>query len=84
MFKTKEELVTAIIQAIPYSDHISDLDFTTETNAVIFTWRKTNKFRVTISGGVDEVGDGVLIGSDMAILVRELIKKQWGLSLLNK
>ena len=77
MFKTKEELLTAILKSLPYSDQITELDFSTEETAIILIWRKSNKFRIGISGEVEEVGNGVLIGSDISILFRELLKRQW-------
>lgn len=76
MFKTKEELLTAVLKSLPYSDQITDLDFSTEETAIRLIWRKSNKFRIDINGGVEEVGNGVLIGSDISILFRELLKRQ--------
>ena len=77
MFKTKEELLTAILKLLPYSDQITELDFSTEETAIRLIWRKSNKFRIGLSGEVKEVGNGVLIGSDISILFRELLKRQW-------
>lgn len=72
MFKTKEELLTAVLKSLPHPNHINDLDLSSETEAVMFTWRQ-NKLRVQLSGHVDEVGDGVLIGSNLSILVHQLL-----------
>ena len=77
MYNTKEELFICINKCLPYPDQISDLDFSTEKDAVILTWRKTNKFRITTNGHVEEVVDGVLIGSNISIMFRELIKRQY-------
>lgn len=66
----------AINKCLPYPDQIKDLDFTTEETTIRFAWRET-KFRIDIIGSVEEVGDGVLIGSDICILLRELLKRQW-------
>lgn len=64
------KIIELLIRAIPYPDQMRDLDIA--TNYVEFTWRGT-RYRVTEFYGVDEVGDGVLIGSDSAILIRALI-----------
>jgi hypothetical protein len=77
MFKTKEEILTTILKTLPYSEQISGLDFSSEEDAIRFVWRENNKLRVTLSGDVNEIGDGVLIGNDISILVRQLIKNQW-------
>ena len=77
MFNTKEELLTAVLKSLPYSDQITELDFSLEERAIRLIWRKSNKFRITLSGEIEEVGDGILIGSDISILFRELLKRQW-------
>lgn len=64
------KIMEILIRAIPYPDHMRDFDISADS--VEFTWRGT-RYRVTKSFGVDEVGDGVLIGSDRAILVRACI-----------
>lgn len=72
----KSKAIEAVYLKMPFVSPITDLDITTEPSAIRFTWRST-RFRV--SGDhpyrVDQVGDGVLIGSDMAILIRELLNK---------
>lgn len=73
-FETKEKAIEAIVNALPYPQHISDWDLSIE-NEIRFTWRKDNRFRLDLqSGRVEEVGDGVLIGSDISILVTKLLK----------
>lgn len=68
---TQAQLLTAIVQAMPYPNQIAfDLS---EDGAVRFGWRGT-LFRVSQTGHVEEVGNGVLIGSDIAILARALIE----------
>ena len=74
MFETKEQAIETIVNAFPYPKQIKDWDLTTEKDAVIFTWRE-NRFRMCLKyGRVEEVGDGVLIGSDIAILATHIIK----------
>lgn len=77
MFNTKEELLTNVLKSLPYSDQITELDFSSEEKAIRLAWRKTNKFRISLSGDVEEVEKGVLIVSDISILFRELLKRQW-------
>lgn len=74
MFETKEQLIMAINHSLPYPSQITNLRFSDETKAVRFTWRKDNHFRIDLDGKVWEVGDGILIGSDMSILLEELIR----------
>jgi hypothetical protein len=64
------KIIELLIRAIPYPDQMKDFDI--HTDYVEFTWRGT-RYRVTKGYGVDEVGNGVLIGSDSSILIRALI-----------
>lgn len=73
MYNTKEELLVAVFKCLPYSDQISDLDFSNEKSAIRFIWR-TNKFRVSLSGNVEEYGNGVLSTTDICILFRKLLE----------
>ena len=68
----KEELLVKLIQTIPYPYHISDLDMSSEADAIRFTWRST-KFRVSLGGSVEELQEKFLRGSDIAILLEALI-----------
>ena len=77
MYNTKEELLMAIYKCLPYPEQISDLDFSTDNDAIRLTWRKKNKFRISTNGHVEEVSDGILIVSDISIMFRELIKRQY-------
>ena len=54
MFNTKEELLMAVLKSLPYSDQITELDFSSEEKAIRLVWRKSNKFRISLSGGVEE------------------------------
>ena len=66
--------VELVYRAIPYSTSISELDFTSDPNAIRFKWRGTT-YRVSDTLHVEEVGDGVLVGSDRAILIEALLKR---------
>lgn len=69
----KASLVERVYRSIPYSMGISNLDITSEENAIRFDWRGT-RYRVDANGGTEEVGNGVLIGSDCAILMEAIIR----------
>lgn len=77
-----EKLIEVLYKAFPYSNQIKDLKIIGPTGPdadqyLQFTWRSTT-YRITRSTtGVDEVEDGVLISSDKAMLIRELIQKEY-------
>ena len=75
LVEKKETLVELVNKAMPYSNQIEQWDFS-EDSAVRFIWRG-NKFRVCQNLGVETVGNGVLIGSDISILLEKLIKLAW-------
>lgn len=73
MVTTKDEAIRCIIQGIPYPQHISDID-TSPERAIRFTWRG-DRFNVWLPAlSVEEVGDGVLIGSNLAILLTHCLR----------
>ena len=65
------EILTAIVQNVPYPEQIKDID-ASQPDSIRFTWRGT-RYCANINQGLDELGDGVLIGSDKAILMRTLV-----------
>ena len=74
---TKEELVQVIYSTMPYPSQIRDLDFTTEDNAVRFSWR-CDRFRVVILNttiSVEQVEGNVLVGSNITIILNELLNQ---------
>lgn len=75
LIEKKEHLIEIINKALPYANQIEKWDLT-EERAIRFSWRG-NKFRVSFNLGVEEVGNGVLIGSDICILLEKLIKLAW-------
>ncbi len=74
MFETKEEIIEVLYNAIPYSNQIKKLDISSEEDAIRFEWRGT-RYRVSVRGGVEEIGNGVLTSSDSALLVETLLNK---------
>ena len=71
---TKEKLVELIYKSLPYSEQIKELDFTSESDAIRFDWRG-NRFRVADTLFVEEANNGTLAGSDLAIVIGELLKR---------
>jgi hypothetical protein len=66
------KLIELIIRAMPYPNQIQDIEIATDY--VEFTWRGV-RYRATESLSIDEVGNGVLVGTDRAILIRKLLEQ---------
>lgn len=64
------KLIELIICSLPYPDQMRDIEIALDY--VAFTWRGV-RYRITETFGVDEVRNGLLIGSDTAILMRACI-----------
>lgn len=78
LIQSKEKLIELINNSIPYPNQVKNWDFSSEDKAVRFEWR-SNKFRVDLDYcSVEEVGDGVLMGSDISILLTQLLKNNIG------
>ena len=73
----KAQVVEAVVKALPYPQHITDWDFDTDEGAVRFTWRR-DRFRMSTchSMMVEECKNGCLHGSNLAIVVEALIKRE--------
>lgn len=72
----KEKLLVRILARLPYSNQITNVDMSSELEAIRFTWRGT-RFRV--SGGmglpyVEEVEGQMLSGSNISILLQGLLR----------
>ncbi len=78
----KSEIVATLMK-IPYSQHIREIDLDAEEDAVRFIWRG-DAFRVSASGGVEEITNGFLSGSNIAILMEEIVKKAYTNDLIEK
>ena len=72
---SSSEVLEAIMQGIPYPQHVSSIDLSSEPErAVRFTWRR-ERFRISLSSGnVVQCENGCLCGSDLAILFEHLLK----------
>jgi hypothetical protein len=66
------EILDTVLKAVPHPHLLSSIDFGSD-DVVRFTWRGT-RYRVDSNFSCDEVGDGVLIGSDLAILMERTLK----------
>lgn len=82
MFKSKEELLMAVNKCLPYHENISELDFSTYELSIMLTWRNRHKFVIGINGTVYELENGVPTGTDISIMFRELLKRQYVSSIL--
>ena len=69
----KEEILEIVKKAIPYSGQIYDVVI--YDDSIRFNWRDS-RYRVSEGLSVEEVGGGLLTGSDSAILMQHLIKRQ--------
>lgn len=74
---TQGQVIERVIKALPHPDQIINIDVTSERSAVRFAWRGIT-YRVSLGLMVEEVGNGVLIGSDRAMLIDRLIKLAGG------
>lgn len=74
--ETKEQALELVVKSIPYPEHIKDWDLSSEETSIRFTWRTENRFRFDFKYmSVEEVGNGVLSGTNITILLRELLKR---------
>lgn len=73
---TKELLTEIIYKAFPYSEQITDLDFSSAPDAIYFTWRG-NRFRTAFNFRTDSVNESILSGDNLATLANALIKRTY-------
>ena len=66
------EALNTFLQVVPYGSQASIVSF--ELNAVRVEWRGV-VYRISDSLSVEEVEDGMLAGSDRAILLQELLRR---------
>ena len=70
----KGKIIEYVIQALPHTNQISDIDITMETSAIRFKWRGL-VLRVSKDLYVEEISEGTLCRSNAAILFEELLKR---------
>lgn len=68
------KLIEVVLGGLPYPEQVKDIDLTSEEYAARFTWRGT-RYRVSSYINVEEIGEGVLIGSDKATLMRTILER---------
>lgn len=72
--ETTEQGVEILNKAIPYADQITNYKFLNED--IYFYWR-SDQFKLEISTGrIDQVDGACLVGSNIAIVMTELVKRQ--------
>lgn len=71
MYKV-EQIISAIYSTIPYSDQIEDLEIQKE--CVRFKWRG-DSFRVSTGVLVEQVDGGCLVGSNIALIIENMIRR---------
>lgn len=71
---TQAQIIELLINALPYPNQIKDIDMSSEAEAVRFTWRGI-RYRVDGKLNTDEVDKGCLVGSDLAILLRQCLNQ---------
>lgn len=71
-FNAKAEVLSRLLDVIPYPDQIAGLDTTSEPRAIRFTWRGS-RFRVSTDFSVEQCEGGMLKGSNEALLIEALM-----------
>ena len=74
MFDTKEQLMEAIMKALPYPEQITGIDFSSDPSAISLTWR-TVRLRADLNGNTSEIDGSLQIGSNLSMLFKELLKR---------
>jgi hypothetical protein len=70
---TRAGIEAAVRRVLPCPDQIANDDVPGDPESYRFRWRGNN-FRVDKSLFVEEYGDGLLIGSDLAMLLQALLR----------
>ena len=71
---TKDRLLEIIIRALPYSEQMTKIDTTSESDAIRFSWRSQD-FRVTVRLTAETVEPSILVSGDVSILLEALLKR---------
>lgn len=70
--RTTTEVLELVLRAIPFPEQIREIG-ALDDEGLRFTWRG-NRFRVTTALMVEEAKDGMLCGSDLAILLQAVLE----------
>jgi len=72
---TNGEMIVVLLNALPYPEHISEINIREGDDVVYFMWRGDKfKFNSTYDS-VSEIEGPFEVGSNKAILLRALIKR---------
>lgn len=75
MFKSKDEMILAVVNSVPITT-ISSIDTTTAKDAIYFKWRN-DEFKLSEDGSVYVLENECAVGSSLAILMAQVIKNYW-------
>ena len=79
-----EEAVEVLFKALPFPEHITDIEFSDELN-IYFAWRGSQlKFSYRETPFVTRILDDCDHGDDLAIVVQELFKRQHAALILSE
>jgi len=71
---SQSEVLEAVVQCFPFPNQISQIDISSDSKGVYFTWRH-DRFKVEVgSGSVYQVIGSCLHGNNTAILAESLVK----------
>lgn len=76
MVETKEQLVELIYKALPYSQQITQLEFTNSNDSIRFEWRGEH-IQVKLSLGVSIIDDKLIGSSNLTMLIEKILKMIW-------
>lgn len=77
MFQLRQtEILNAIIAGMPLPNQIKEIDLSTDSSAVYFTWRG-HRLKVSIHFLVEEIEGSISSVSNLCILVEALIKSAY-------
>lgn len=67
------EVLGTVLKAVPHPHLIDRIDLDEANGVVRFNWRGT-RYRVDRNLRCEEVGDGVLVGGDLSILMERCLR----------
>ena len=70
---TNMQVLELVLKCLSYPNQITDIDPGTPSQPLKFTWRGT-RYSIDASLNVEEARDGLLIGSDAAMLMGRVLK----------
>lgn len=74
--ETTDKAIQLLYRALPYSNQIKNLD-TTKRGYISFDWRSDSFFLTISTGHLVQIIDNMQHGSNLSILMEELLKNQY-------